>query len=86
MAEIWRDYVVPAGFGERLWLLVIPIALYLAFTAVLFVVLGHVVGVIAAHERAVRILPRRHQLTGQLPLLFAMVAFTVGGLYLLFAS
>jgi hypothetical protein len=45
-----------------------------------------VVGVIAAHERAVRILPRRHQLTGQLPLLFAMVAFTVGGLYLLFAS
>ncbi|MET0218201.1 MAG: hypothetical protein ABW205_09795, partial [Burkholderiales bacterium] len=40
VAEIWRDYVVPAGFGERLWLLVIPIALYLAFTAVLFVVLG----------------------------------------------
>jgi hypothetical protein len=45
-----------------------------------------VVGVVAAHERAVRILPRRHQLTGQLPLLFAMVAFTVGGLYLLFAA
>jgi hypothetical protein len=44
------------------------------------------VGVVAAHERAVRILPRRHQLTGQLPLLFAMVAFTVGGLYLLFAA
>jgi hypothetical protein len=42
--------------------------------------------VVAAHERAVRILPRRHQLTGQLPLLFAMVAFTVGGLYLLFAA
>jgi hypothetical protein len=58
----------------------------LASLKVLFVVLGHVVGVIAAHERAVRILPRRHQLTGQLPLLFAMVAFTVGGLYLLFAS
>ena len=58
----------------------------LASLKVLFVVVGHVVGVIAAHERAVRILPRRHQLTGQLPLLFAMVAFTVGGLYLLFAS
>jgi hypothetical protein len=58
----------------------------LASLKVLAVVAGHVVGVIAAHERAVRILPRRHQLTGQLPLLFAMVAFTVGGLYLLFAS
>jgi hypothetical protein len=58
----------------------------LASTKVLAVVFGHVLGVVAAHERAVRILPRRHQLTGQLPLLFAMVAFTVGGLYLLFAA
>ena len=49
-------------------------------------VIGHVLGVIAAHDRAVRLLPKRHQLTGQLPLLFAMVAFTVGGLYLLFAA
>ena len=58
----------------------------LASTKVLAVVAGHVLGVIAAHDRAVRILPPRHQLTGQLPLLFAMVAFTVGGLYLLFAA
>ena len=53
---------------------------------VLAVVTGHVLGVVAAHDRAVRILPKRHQLTGQLPLLFAMVAFTIGGLYLLFAA
>lgn len=39
-----------------------------------------------AHDRAVKVLPARHQVTGQLPLLAAMVAFTVGGLYLLFAS
>jgi hypothetical protein len=58
----------------------------LASVKVLAVVLGHVVGVVAAHDRAVKILPRRHQLTGQLPLLVAMVAFTVGGLYLLFAA
>jgi hypothetical protein len=58
----------------------------LASIKVLAVVLGHVVGVVAAHERAIEVLPRRHQLTGQLPLLFAMVAFTVGGLYLLFAA
>ena len=58
----------------------------LASVKVLAVVLGHVVGVVAAHDRAVRVLPPRHQLTGQLPLLVAMVLFTVGGLYLLFAS
>jgi hypothetical protein len=58
----------------------------LADIKVVAVVLGHVVGVVAAHDRAIRLLPRRHQLTGQLPLLFAMVAFTVGGLYLLFAA
>ena len=58
----------------------------LATIKVLAVVIGHVLGVIAAHERAIQVLPKRHQLTGQLPLLFAMVAFTVGGLYLLFAA
>ncbi|MGB0099024.1 MAG: hypothetical protein WBP61_01960, partial [Nocardioides sp.] len=58
----------------------------LANIKVLAVVAGHVLGVVAAHDRAVRILPRRHQLTGQLPLLFAMIAFTIGGLYLLFAA
>lgn len=50
------------------------------------VVIGHVLGAMAAHDRAVKILPKRHQLTGQLPLLFAMITFTAGGLYLLFAS
>ncbi|WP_395693010.1 hypothetical protein [Nocardioides sp.] len=58
----------------------------LADIKVLAVVAGHVLGVVAAHDRAIKILPRRHQLTGQLPLLFAMIAFTVGGLYLLFAA
>lgn len=58
----------------------------LAVIKVLAVVVGHVVGVVAAHDRAVRLLPRRHQLTGQLPLLFAMVAFTIGGLWLLFSA
>jgi hypothetical protein len=53
---------------------------------VLGVVVGHVLAVIAAHDRAIKLLPKRHQLTGQLPLLFVMVGFTVGGLYLLFGS
>ena len=52
----------------------------------LAVVVGHVVAVIAAHDRALSLLPTKHRITGQLPLLFAMVAFTVGGIYLLFAA
>jgi hypothetical protein len=59
---------------------------FLANTKVLAVVIGHVVGVIAAHERAIKLLPKKHQLTGQLPLLAAMICFTVGGLYLLFST
>jgi hypothetical protein len=59
---------------------------FLAEIKVLSVVLGHVVGVVAAHERAIKLLPRKHQITGQIPLLVAMIAFTVGGLYLLFSA
>jgi hypothetical protein len=58
----------------------------LASIKVLAVILGHVVGVVAAHERAIKLLPKKHQLTGQLPLLVAMIAFTVGGLLLLFSA
>jgi hypothetical protein len=58
----------------------------LATLKVLAVVVGHVLGVIAAHDRAVKLLPKKHQLTGQLPLLVAMICFTAGGLYLLFAA
>ena len=58
----------------------------LATVKVLAVVVGHVLGVIAAHDRAIHLLPRKHQLTGQLSLLVAMICFTAGGLYLLFAA
>ena len=58
----------------------------LASIKVAAVVVGHVVAAVAAHDRALKVLPPRHQLTGQLPMLFAMIAFTVGGLYLLFAA
>jgi hypothetical protein len=59
---------------------------FLAVVKVLAVVTGHVLGVIAAHDRAMKLLPKRHQLTGQLPLLFVMVFYTVSGLYLLFGA
>ena len=59
---------------------------FLAVTKVLAVVSGHVLGVVAAHDRAMKVLPKRHQLTGQLPLLLVMVFYTVTGLYLLFGA
>jgi hypothetical protein len=55
----------------------------LAYSKVLAIVGGHVLGVIAAHDRAMTVLSPRHRLVGQLPLLLVMVGYTVGGLYLL---
>lgn len=78
------NYLGTADLEVNYWLGYHPTLL--ANIKVLAVVIGHVLGVIAAHDRAIRILPKRHQLTGQLPLLVAMIAFTVGGLYLLFAA
>jgi len=45
-----------------------------------------VLGVIAAHDRAVRLLPSRHALVGQLPMLLLMVGYTLTGLWLLFST
>jgi hypothetical protein len=73
-----------ADWGVSYWLSTHPT--FLAILKVLSVVTGHVLGVIAAHDRAVKLLPKRHQLTGQLPLLFVMVFYTVTGLYLLFGA
>lgn len=50
------------------------------------VVTGHIVAVIAAHDRALRLLPPAHQLTGQLTMMLAMVGYTFMGLYLLFGG
>lgn len=50
------------------------------------VVLGHMAGVVAAHDAALRLLPKRHQLTGQLAMMLVMVAYTFTGLYLLFGG
>ena len=73
-----------ANWDVSYWLSAHPT--FLAVTKVLAVVTGHILGVVAAHDRAVKLLPRRHQLTGQLPLLFVMVFYTVSGLFLLFSA
>lgn len=48
------------------------------------IVLGHLLGVVAAHERAVAVLPRRAAVAGQVPLVVVMLGYTLGGLTLLF--
>ncbi len=58
----------------------------LATLKVGFVVAGHVAGVVAAHDRALRLLPKAHQLTGQLAMMLVMVGYTFTGLYLLFGG
>jgi hypothetical protein len=57
-----------------------------AVVQVLAVLFGHVLGVMLAHDRAVRLFPRKHVLVGQLPLLVLMVAYTCGGLLVLFSA
>ena len=58
----------------------------LAVVKVAAVVVGHVLGVVAAHDRALQVLPIRHRLSGQLALLVVMVGYTVTGLSLLFGA
>ncbi len=50
------------------------------------VVIGHILAVIAAHDKALRVLPIGHQLTGQLAMMLTMVSYTFAGLYLLFGA
>lgn len=58
----------------------------LAAVKVTCVVTGHIVAVIAAHDKALRLLPAGHQLTGQLTMMLVMVSYTFTGLYLLFGG
>jgi hypothetical protein len=57
----------------------------LAALKVSFVVAGHVLAVVAAHDRALIVLPRAHRLSGQMGLLLLMVTYTFTGLFLLFS-
>ena len=57
----------------------------IAYVQVGAIVLGHVLGVVLAHDAALRANARARP-TEQLPLVAAMIAFTVGGLALLFSA
>jgi hypothetical protein len=70
-----------ANWSVNYWLSFHP--QLLATVKVLAVITGHVVGVVAAHDRAIKLLPSRHHVTGQIGMLIVMVVYTVTGLYLL---
>jgi hypothetical protein len=50
------------------------------------IVLGHVLGVVAAHDRAIGLFKGRAALRGQYPLLVVMVLYTLGGVALLLST
>lgn len=56
---------------------------HIAYVQVGAIVIGHVLGVVVAHDRAVERYPHRLAVRGQYPLLAMMVGLTVGGLLLL---
>jgi hypothetical protein len=78
------DILGTAGMTPNLWLSAHPG--FLATTKVLAVVAGHVVGIVAAHDRALVLLPEERRVSGQLAMLVLMVCYTTAGLYLLFGS
>ena len=55
----------------------------IAYVQVAAIVIGHIAGVTAAHDRAVELYPERVAARSQYPMLAVMVAYTVGGLLLL---
>ncbi|MEU7020906.1 hypothetical protein ABZ990_09680 [Streptomyces sp. NPDC046203] len=57
----------------------------LATLQVVAIVTGHVLGVVAAHDRSVRLFPPEWSVAGGLPLFALMIAYTLGGIGLLIA-
>lgn len=58
----------------------------IAFVQVGAILAGHVIGVIAAHDRAIAVLKPENKHAGQYPLIAAMVGFTMAGLALLLSA
>jgi hypothetical protein len=57
----------------------------IALIQLIAIVTGHILGIVCAHELAVRLLPAEHALAGQLPMRVVMIGYTCAGLLLLFS-
>ncbi|HMG30483.1 MAG TPA: hypothetical protein VK585_10235 [Jiangellaceae bacterium] len=77
------NWLGTAGLAENRWIAGQPTLV--ASIQVAAIVVGHVLGIVSAHDRAVRLFPAARP-DCQLPLLVVMVCYTVGGLLLLFAA
>jgi hypothetical protein len=77
------NWLGTAGMTENRWIAGQPTLV--ASVQVGAIVVGHVLGIVAAHDRAVRLFPLARP-DCQVPLLVVMVGYTVGGLLLLFAA
>jgi hypothetical protein len=75
------DYLLTGNWSVEYWLSFHSTVL--AALKVLAILAGHVVGVVAAHDRAVARLPARRRVSGQMAMLLLMALYTVAGLYLL---
>jgi len=82
--ETGANILGTAGYSANLWLSAHPT--FLATTKVIAVVTGHVVGIIATHDRALVVLPERRKVTGQIAMLVLMICYTTAGLWLLFGT
>lgn len=90
LPQLYAHSLIPIAVGyvlaHYLTLLLDVLGRYptpLAVLKVTFVVLGHLLAVVAAHDCALRVLPRAHRMTGQLAMLLLMVSITYTGLFLL---
>ncbi|MDV3136367.1 hypothetical protein M1248_30780 [Mycobacterium sp. 29Ha] len=79
----WQLFGLDA-WDANYWLSLHPA--FLSTIKVSCVVAGQVLAVVAAHDKALRVLPGGHQLTGQLTLFLTMVGYSFIGLYLLFGA
>ncbi|MFT3715323.1 MAG: hypothetical protein QM774_05065 [Gordonia sp. (in: high G+C Gram-positive bacteria)] len=85
--ETGHAWIHAFGGGEpHLWAPFTDHPTLLSVLAVASIVLGHLLAVVSAHDAALRILPRKHELTGQLALMLMMCGYTFAGLYLLFGG
>ena len=66
------NYLLTGNWSVNYWLSFHPTLLAVPQGAGRLV--GHVVGVVVAHDRAIALLPQRHHVTGQLGMLAVMVA------------
>ncbi len=80
------QFLAPLGLGAPLGPVTadaVPAPTVVAVLQVVAILVGHILGVLAAHDRSVLLLPPNRRLADQIPLVLLMVVYTMVGLFLL---